>query len=222
MAKRWQYPIKADVIFIGVPPEAITLDKWFILSPDPLRKKPHVAAFTHYLSFVSPIAVPEEVTLDKWFTQCSEPIKKNVIPYYYPTTVELFIIPEAVTLDKWFTQFPDIIQKPYRFYYYPYKTDVIFIKEEAVTLDKWFIRLSEPVKLIENHNYITTGFYDFSSLIFPEQILLDKWFVKTSEPIRPKFQPYYYPCIDYRELSIPFVPSVFKLFFDNYMRIEDE
>jgi hypothetical protein len=148
MAKRWQYPIKADVIFIEVPPEVITLDKWFILSPDPLRKKPHITAFTHYLSFVSPIAVPEEVTLDKWFTQCSEPIKKNVIPYYYPTTAELFAIPETVTLDK--------------------------------------------------------------------------WFVKTSEPVRPKFQPYYYPCIDYRELSIPFVPSVFKLFFDNYMRIEDE
>jgi hypothetical protein len=62
-----------------------------------------------------------------------------------------------------------------------------------------------------------------ADVVFPiETITLDKWYIQIADPVKLKFKSYYYPCIDYRELSIPFVPSVFKLFFDNYMRIEDE
>lgn len=54
-----------------------------------------------------------------------------------------------------------------------------------------------------------------------ELITPDKWYAQAVNPMRPEFRPYYYPYIDYRELSIPFVPPAFQQFFDNYMRIED-
>lgn len=73
-SKRWQYPIKAEVI--SIEGEGITLDKWFSRTSEPVRKL-FVPFYYPYSDFRTDLAIIsiETITLDKWYQPLSEPIR---------------------------------------------------------------------------------------------------------------------------------------------------
>ena len=144
--KRWQYQIKADVVFIE---EGITLDKWFTQVSEPIKPAGNHNHITVGFFDFSGLSWPEQVLLDKWFVKTSEPVLPKFRSYYYPFLdfrTELAIAAETITVDKWFNPLSEPVLPRFKPYYYP-NGDFRWLQwQETILLDKWFVKTSEPVR----------------------------------------------------------------------------
>jgi hypothetical protein len=88
---------------------------------------------------------------------------------------------ERITPDKWFSQNPELI-RPKRFRTAVFAASLFFVAIVAPvvpTVDAWQQPLSEPVRIVKNHTYITD-----IQLIVPPVPSLNTWYQQLSEPVR--------------------------------------
>ena len=137
--QQWQYQIKAEPVTVPTEEaETVTVDKWFVQSPDPLFPLPFPQS-----QVTTDIII--DIPLDRWFVEA--PVPQKLISYLHvftPPTVDILL--EIVTLDKWYIQNSDIIRQRF-----PQELVDSVSPEpllEIVTLDKWFLQYPEITKII--------------------------------------------------------------------------
>lgn len=169
--------------FVGepiVPPEEITVDKWYKELAEPLHAPPRLHPALQKSGHDDPdgLTRPEVTTPDKWYKELERPI--FTVPRQHPpalTLVEDFVIPEDITLDKWYRDLDrPVLALPATRYYPGAFVDGL---EEVPDLD-WLVAFSKP-EFVTTHTQVT---YQFAGepILPPEVVTLDKWYQDLAQP----------------------------------------
>ncbi len=182
-----------DADIAAVPPEIITMDKWFRELSEPVRvKTPLNTALQYWEIDRLQLTLPERTQLDKWYSPLSEPVRSKkplplgAIPSWEFDPFPLPFIP-GLDLFRWYRPPSEPVRE--RDKVHAARVPAWWIDRlqltlpERTQLDKWYSPLSEPVRTQKPLPIGVAPFYwmDQIAKLEPDRL---RWFAPLSEPVR--------------------------------------